>query len=173
MRQLLATLWTPEERVSVLVQLAKTLIKRNEKKRDVALLEEAHGLVRNRARNFVQLGAQLQVACAFAPLDAARSFGIIEPVLDQLNELANAAVVVDGFMTEEQLARNDELELKFVSDYMDALSDEDTADFALLTHTRFDDMQRVVNKLQRSELRIMARLLLVRSALTQHSATKS
>lgn len=166
-RTLLTTARAPAERVTALLQLARVMTAKNERKRASELLEEARGLVNSRARNFDQLGAQLRVACAFAPIDSARGLGIIEPLVDQLNEVANAAVVVNGFITEEQLARDGELELKFVRDYVDALSDEAAEDFALLTRARFDEMKQVADRFQRNELRIMARLLLVRSLLAQ------
>lgn len=166
-RTLLAAMRNPAERVAVLLQLAKVMTAKNERKHAGELLEEARGLVNNRARNFEQLGTQLRVACAFAPLDPARGLGIIEPLVDQLNEVASAAVVVNGFITEEQLARDDELELKFVREYVDSLSDEAVEDFAMLTRARFDEMKQVANRFQRNELRIMARLLIVRGVLTQ------
>lgn len=160
------TLPTPEERVAVLIESAKAMARKNENGRAIELLEEAHGLIGGRARNLAQFCAQLQVAAAFAPLAPEKSFSIIESAVDHINELANAATTVDGFITERQIARDDELGLKAISGYLSVFPEEDAEGFALLARTRFDDMRHIADRLQRSELRIMARLLILQSVMT-------
>lgn len=169
----LTDLRTPAERVAELLKLVKTMTEKNRRERARDLLEEARVLVSKRARNFVQLSAQVQVACAYARIDPARGLGIIGPMVDRLNELADAAVVVDGFLTEEQLARDDELELSLVSGYVDALPDETVEDFALLAQAKFDEMKQIADGFRRQELRVMARLLLARSVLTRRPGIDS
>jgi hypothetical protein len=158
---------TPAERAAALVELARTLTEKNRRERAGELLEEASVLVGKRAHSLVQLGAQLQVACVYARVDPARGLGVMGLLVDRLDELADAAVVVDGFLTEERLARDDELKLKPVSDYVDALPDETAEDFALLAWARFDEMKQTADGFRRAELRLMARLLLARSVLTR------
>lgn len=163
----------PEERVAVLIELAKAMTGKNEKGRAVELLEEAHGLIGGRARNLAQLRAQLQVAGAFAPLEPERSFGIVESAVDQINELANAAAIINGFITEAQIARDDELVLKTVSGYLSVFPEEDAEGFAQLARTKFNAMRHVADRLQRNELRIMVRLLILQSVLAPPRAEHS
>ena len=96
-RQLLSRLRTNEERIGVLVQWAATANAKGDHKSALQFLDEARGMLGSRAKNFNQLQAQLQLAGAYAPLAPARSFEIIEPGIDQLNELIAAAAVLEGF----------------------------------------------------------------------------
>ena len=158
---------TPAERAAALVELARTLAEKNRRERAGEVLEEASALVGKRAHSLIQLGAQLQVACVYARVDPSRGLGVMGLLVDRLDELADAAVVVDGFLTEERLARDGELKLKPVSDYVDALPDETAEDFALLARARFNEMKQTADGFRRAELRLMARLLLARSVLTR------
>ena len=63
---------------------------RKDKKQALALLDEARGLLPAQATNHVELLTLLQLARAAAAIDAARSFDIVEPAIDQLNPLLSA-----------------------------------------------------------------------------------
>lgn len=156
----------PEDRVAALIESAKAMTARDEKRRAAESLEEAYSLIGVRARSLSQLCEQLQIAGAFAPLDAARGLGIAASAVDQINELADAAVVVDGFITEAQIARDGELVLKAVSGYLSAFPEEGVEGLAMLARAKFDGLRRIADRLQRAELRIMARLLILRSVMS-------
>lgn len=155
-----------EERVAALVETAKALAAKNEEGASLKLLEEARGLVGSRARNLAQLCAQLQLAEAFAEVDPARGLDIAEAAVRHINELAEAAVVVDGFVTDGQIAREGELVLKSVSASAVVFAQEEDEGFSRLARADFKGARRVVDGLQRPELRLMARLLILRKLLT-------
>ncbi|HEX8845411.1 MAG TPA: hypothetical protein VF791_12240 [Pyrinomonadaceae bacterium] len=168
-RKMLATLRTVEERAMLLAQLATGATAKGEKKVALQLLDEARGMISQRAKNIKQLGAQLAIARAYAPLDPSRSLAILEPVVEQLNELLGAATVLGGFFIED-LIRDDEIMLGPVmmllnftgQDFLtQALGDIDA-----LARADFDRTKALADKFQREEIRTMARLLLAQSILS-------
>jgi hypothetical protein len=172
-RKMLATLRTNEERVMLLAQLASGAAAKGEKKIALQLLEEARGMISQRAKNINQLGAQLMVARVYAQLDPARSLAILEPIVDQLNELLGAATVLGGFFVEE-LVRDDEIMLGPISQLFNLASNDFlqqyVGDINALARADFDRTKALIDKFQREEIRTMMRLLLAQSILSPRPA---
>jgi hypothetical protein len=170
-RKMLATLRSNEERMVVLAQLATGAAAKGEKKIALQLLDEARGMMIGRAKNFKQLGAQLAVARAYASLDAARSLAMLEPVVDQLNELLAAAVVLGGFITDE-IVKDDEVMIgpllmisgEFLANYL--------GDVNTLARADFERTRALADRFQRDEVRIIARMLIAQSILAPQPATQ-
>jgi hypothetical protein len=168
-RKLLATLRTNEERVMLLAQLASGAAAKGEKKIALQLLEEARGMIAQRAKNINQLGAQLVVARVYAQLDPARSLTILEPIVDQLNELLGAATVLGGFFVEE-LIRDDEIMLGPISQLFSLTSNDFlqqyVGDVNALARSDFERTRALIDRFQRDEIRTLMRLLLAQSILS-------
>ncbi|MBA3767053.1 MAG: hypothetical protein H0W99_08720 [Acidobacteria bacterium] len=164
-RQMLARLRTNEERVVVLTQLALAAMAKNEKKIALALLDEARSMVSNRARNFAQLGAQFQVARGYARLDAARSLAMLEPVVEQLNELIAAGALLGGFFS-EQFVKDDEIQLASMNSFLPMFTGQYAADLNAVAREDFDRTKMVADRFQRIEVRTLARLLIIQSILS-------
>jgi hypothetical protein len=168
-RKILATLRTDEERAMLLAQLATGAAAKGDKKSALQLLDEAHGMMSQRAKNIRQLVAQLMVARAYIHLDPARSLEMLEPVVDQLNELLGAAATLGGFFIEE-LVRDDEIMLSpfaiFFNLASNDFSNQYVGDLAALARADFDGTKALVNRFQRDEIRSLLRLLLAQSILS-------
>ncbi|HUQ32367.1 MAG TPA: hypothetical protein VM095_09615 [Pyrinomonadaceae bacterium] len=164
-RKLLATLRTNEERVRALAQLATGAAAKGEKKVALQLLEEARGMMGGRAKNFNQLGAQLEVARAYAQLDVSRSLAILEPIVDQLNELLAAAIVLGGFMTEE-IVNDDEIMMGPLAMLANEMLVRYLDDVKTLATADFERTKALADKFLRDEIRISARLLIAQSILS-------
>jgi hypothetical protein len=135
-------------------------------------LDRARAALAGRARNSTQLNARLQLVRAYAPLDAGRSFELLEFAIDQLNELADATAVVDGFMTDEELTRDGQLRLRALMNSFGQMVSVDAADFAPLARADFTRMKALADSFRRPELRIMAHLLLAESMLGARPAAE-
>lgn len=174
-RKLLAELHTNEERVQLLTQLAVGANTKGEKKLALKFLDEASALVNQRAKSSKQLGAQLAVAHAYAQIEPSRSFAILEPVVDQLNELLGAAVLLYGFSSEE-FVRDDEIMLRPLVTILSFAGGgfvQYNGDFALLSHADFERTKNLADKFQRDEVRIWMRLNLAQSILSPLPETTS
>ncbi|HSK62591.1 MAG TPA: hypothetical protein VK893_02080, partial [Pyrinomonadaceae bacterium] len=77
-RQSIARLQTDEQKIDLLVQLARETEKTNTKLAG-QLLEEARQITNRRATNYGHFEQQLKVARAYATIDPARSFEVLDP----------------------------------------------------------------------------------------------
>ena len=161
-RQLLGRLQSDDARVDALMQLVTLLLQSGDKKPAQQLLDEARGIVSRHAENYQQLEAQLRVAQAYADIEPARSFEVLEPGISQINELLGAAALLNGF--EGNFFKEGELPLRgdsslggIIAEYAQAL--------ATLARVDFDDAQTTADKFQRLEPRIVAKLAIARSVL--------
>ncbi|MDX6694326.1 MAG: hypothetical protein QOF02_1929 [Blastocatellia bacterium] len=172
-RKSLANLKTNEEKATALSQIATALIAKGEKKVARQLLIEAQGMVNYRARNIRQLGAQLMVAQAYAKLEPERSLTMLEPIVDQLNELLAAAVTLGGFFLEDEMIRGDEIRMEVFMGMIPAFSEIYTNDLRSLAAFDFDRTRALAERFQQNEVRMVARMLLVNSVLDDAAAASN
>jgi hypothetical protein len=170
-RKLLANLRTNEERAITLAQIATTLLAKGEKKLARQLLEEAQGFVNYRAKNITQLGAQLMVVQAYAKLNPERSLTMLEPIVDQLNELLAAAVTLGGFILDQEVMRDDEIRMEVFTGVLPFATGYFMPDLRSLAVSDFDRTRALAERFQRDEIRMMARLLVVQSVLGELTPT--
>lgn len=165
-RQTLAGLSSDNQRVDLLLQLAAGAQKKNAKLAG-QLLDEALRLVNRPAGSYQQMDAQIRVAHAFAALDPARSFQILEPGIMQLNELLSAAAVLNGF--EVNVFRDGELPLQGGSG-LGSMVNRYAQELAVLAKSDFERAQTLVNRFQLPEPRIQARLAIAQGLLRPQPA---
>jgi len=173
LRQTLGSLRSDDERIELLLQLAAqaqwatpeqkpALAAPGDTKLALKFLGEAQRLTNRRANSYQQFEQQLRVADAFASLDPARSFEVLDPGISQLNELLSAAALLSGF--EVEIFKDGELLLgggsglgEMVSRYGQQL--------ATLAMTDFVRAESSANKFQFAEPRIFTQLAIVRNVL--------
>lgn len=160
-KQALASLPSDDERVRMVLQLASATQTANPKLA-LQILEEGQRIVSGRATSYRQFDNQIQVARAFATLDTGRSFEVLEPGINQLNELLSAAALLSGF--EVNVFRDGELPIQggsrltsTVSQYAEAL--------AGLARSDFERAQAMADRFQLVEARILAKMTIARSLL--------
>ncbi len=168
-RQTLSRLPSDEERIRMLLQLATTTQKENPKLA-LQILNEAQRLVSGRMSNYQQFEAQLQVAKAFAAVDLARSFEVLEPGIHQLNELFPAAQLLSGF--EVNIFRDGELPLQDGS-RLAQMVNLYAEELASLAKKDFERAQMTADKFQLPEARILTRLAIARFVLGGQPANNS
>jgi hypothetical protein len=161
---LLARARSTDERVWMLIQMARAFAVKGDQKGTVNFLEEAWTLIGGRARSQSQFTMQLQLAQVYAPFAATRAFEITEASITHLNELVAAAAVIDGF-GQEAFAQD---ELKAQDGYLwSALATQSGETLAALARVNFDHARSAADRFQRPELRVQARLAVVRGILVK------
>ena len=90
---------TEEDRASFIGEIAPRIGPGQKRAASLALLETARSILGTsiRAENQSQMFALLQLAGAFSRYDAKRGFEILEPLVDQFNDLCEAARTLNGF----------------------------------------------------------------------------
>jgi hypothetical protein len=149
-----------EEQINLLLNYANTAMEKNDKTTALQLLDEAQGLIGERAENYNQLQAQLQLAHAFAAFDTEKSFATLESVVERLNELIAAAAVLNGF--DIQYFRNGELPFNNGNQLWNLLQ-QCANELGTLGNKNFDRAKQIALHFQRTEARVMASLLLAKS----------
>jgi len=160
-RMALGRLQSDNERIDMLVNVATGLQTSNPKVA-LQLLDDAKQLAVRRATNYDQFNQQLKVAHAFAVVDAARSFEVLEPGIAQLNELLSAASVLSGF--EISVFKDGEMSLQGGSGLTATIS-RYGQELSFLAKSDFDRAELLTGRFQFAEPRIMTRLAIVQGVL--------
>jgi hypothetical protein len=165
-RRLVTGLRPKEKRATALVQLAVLAAGAGDKKLAGQLLEEARLLVGERPRNLEQLNAHLQLARGYALVEPARSFEIVEAVVDRANEMIAAADVLDGFLGGPEIFRSGELVMHSGLASFEGIFDQYGKELAELARADFERAAAAAARFQRTEVRTMARLLIAQGLLS-------
>ncbi|HET6977800.1 MAG TPA: PPC domain-containing protein [Pyrinomonadaceae bacterium] len=90
---------TPRERAAQLAQIANQIGPGQKRANAINLLEQARAMLAPsvEAQDQEQMNALFEIARAFTRYDSKRSFEIVEPLIDQINELCAAARTLEGF----------------------------------------------------------------------------
>lgn len=160
-RQTIARLTSDGEKLNMILQLARETQKANPKLSN-QLLEEARQMTNHRATSYEQFDWQLKVARAFASVDPARSFEVLDPGISQLNELLSAAAVLNGF--EISMFREGEMSLQGGSG-LTSMVQRFGQELGALAHKDLERAETLAGRFQYAEARIMARLAIVQGLL--------
>ncbi|MFN2578992.1 MAG: hypothetical protein ABR607_15035 [Pyrinomonadaceae bacterium] len=160
-KQKLAALPSDSDRVKYLVDLATGTQKDNQKLA-LRFLDDARNLVAKRAMDYKDFEDQIKVADAYASLDSRKSFEIMDAGIAQLNELLQAATVLNGF--EVDIFKEGELSLRANNDLVGMIS-RYGAELSALAKVDFDAARGSADKFQLPEPRMNARLMIVQSVL--------
>jgi hypothetical protein len=89
----------PQERTNLIGNLVNQLERGQKKESVLNFLEQARALLGAsvQAKDQSEMNALIQIATAFGRQGSSRGFEIIEPLVDQFNDLSIAAVAMNGF----------------------------------------------------------------------------
>jgi hypothetical protein len=160
-RQTIARLQTDREKIDLLIQLSGDAQKGNPKLA-IQLLEEARQMTNRRATSYEHFEQQLKVAHAFAAVDAARGFEVLEPGISQLNELLAAAAVLSGF--EINMFREGEMAIQGGNGLTSTIN-RYGQELAVLARNDFERSETLAGRFQFAEPRIMTRMAIVQGLL--------
>ncbi len=173
LRQTLGNLRSDDERIELLLQLAAqaqwaspeqkpALSAPGDTKLALKFLGEAQRLTDRRATSYQQFEQRLRVADAFASLEPARSFDVLDPGIAQLNELLSAAALLSGF--EVSIFKDGEMLLGGGSGLGNMVT-RYGQELATLAKIDFARAETSANKFQLPEPRLFSQLAIVRSVL--------
>lgn len=166
-RKIIKRLATKEMRATAYADLAISIMAAlSDRKLAQEALDEGRKLITNPPENQKQIEALLQVARAYALVEPARTFELIEPLIDQTNEMLGAAALLDKFGAGQGMFAKGELLLQ--NSYLQANGPylQHLMAVASLARADFEHTKATVNKFQRSEVRLMACLLITQSILS-------
>lgn len=159
-----SNLRTSKERATILSQIVNQIGPGLKRAAALDLLEQARNLVgtATRVENQEQMQALLEIARAFSRYDSKRAFEIVEPLLDQFNEMSAAALVLNGFGQESY--QDGELVLQNGSSVSN-LANQLSVSLGTLATSNFDRAKAGADRLERPEVRITAYLAIAQQAI--------
>jgi len=165
LQKLLPQIRQKEERARVLSELAISLEKKGKHDEALSQLNEAQTLIKSGFENNNQTNAVLAVVSAYALVEPARAFGIIERTIDRANDEMTKLLLLDKFINTGIVKKGE------ISMQNSAMIPIDFAVFkygksvAALANVDFDRTRAAADRFERTELRLMARLLLAQALL--------
>lgn len=160
-RQAAARLQSDNEKLDLLIQVANDAQKSNPKLA-LQVLEDARQITNHRATGYDHFEQQLKVAHAFAAVDPARSFEVIDPGISHLNELLSAAAILSGF--EINMFRDGEMTIMSGNGLTSTIG-RYGQELALLAKNDFERSEALSGRFQFPEARIMVRMAIVQGLL--------
>ena len=148
----------------MLTQIANQIGPGQKRAQALSLLEQARSMLSAspRVENQEQMSALLEIARAFSRYDASRAFEIVEPLLDQFNELSAAALVMNGFG--QEIYQDGELQMQN-GNSVSNVANQLVQTLSTLTPANFDRAKAGADRLERQEVRVTAYLAIAQQAM--------
>lgn len=153
--RMISTVSKSRERASLLTQIARQIGPGHKRAQALILLEQARSLLGSgiQAQDQDQMNALFELARAFSRYDPKRAFQIVEPLVEQLNELCTAARTLDGFGFE--YFDGEELDMENGNSVTQAAAQMSGA-LGNLALTNFDRAKSTADRLRLPEVRLRA-----------------
>ncbi len=163
-RQMLAKLKTPEQRIEILSALAQSIAQNGDKKIAASLLGEARAQYSGRLRQRKNLNSLLQMAQAYAVVDANEGFALLEGNVSYFNDLIAAGILIDDFNFYGSV-KSDEVNLDVVRAESYRSVPNGVALIKKLAAADFDRTVALAERFARPETRFFARFRIVEALL--------
>ena len=164
LQKLLPLVRLKEERARAMAELAILLEKKGEHGEAVKLLDEAQALVKVDLKSDSQSNALLAFMLAYAIVEPAKAFAIIEPIVDRTNDDISKLLLLDKIV-KSGATKNGEIMLSQPRMPLDFEMLKYGPGIVALANADFSRTKALADRFQRQELRILARLLLAQSIL--------
>jgi hypothetical protein len=159
----IANLSSAQERAQALAQMANQIGPGYKRATAMLFLDQARALLSPsvQAQDQAQMQALLEIAKAFSRYDSKRGFEIVDPLVDQFNELSTAARTLEGFGG--QFYEQEELNLH--NNVIGNVATQITSTLAVLGSTNFDRAKLTADRFRLPEVRIRAYLDIAQQAI--------
>lgn len=163
-RQVLAKLKTPEERIEVLATLSASVMKSGDKKTADSLLAEARSMYSGRLKYRKNLTSVLQMTQAYAIVEPAQGFAFLEGNLSYINDVIAAGILLDEF-NEGGSIKSEEVRLSVVRSESYRNLPNGVELIKNLVNSDFDRTVSFADKFSRPEARFFVRFRIAEALL--------
>ena len=165
-RGVVSRIKSKERRASALAELALAYAAKGDRKTAGGLLEEARGLIDRQPDNEREVEALLEVARGYALVEPSKTFEMIDPLIDQANDMMSAAALLEKFGAGAGMFRKGEMLLGPGMGELGGMYARYVKALAELSRLDFDRTRQTADRFNRDEARVMARLIVARSVLS-------
>lgn len=168
--RIINTLHTPKERALMLVQIVNQIGAGQKRDAALNLLEQAaRGMsgAGGRAEDQERMFALFEIGRAYLRLEPKRAFDMVEPLVDQFNEMSAAAMPLNGFG--QQFFKDGEL-LMQNGNVLGNIAAQLIATVGSFAVYDFDRAKATADRIQRPEVRLLAYLSIAQNAINQQAS---
>jgi hypothetical protein len=159
----ISNLRSPKERAAILMQVIGQSGKALKRSALLAFLEQARGLIGvGRAEDQEHKNSLLMLARLYYRLEPQRGFEVVEPLVDQFNEISAAALTLNNFG--QQFYQDGELSMQN-GNSVGAIATQLISVCGTFAITDFDHAKATADRLQRPEVRLAAYLSIAQNAI--------
>lgn len=170
-KEIILRLSSREARAGAFAELAAAIIlAQGDRKLALELMDEARKLINSPPANQKQIDALMQVAGAYALVEPARTFELVNPLIAQANEMIAAAALLDKFGSGQGLFKRGEMLLQHSFSAAQGPYLQHLRKLTSLARADFERTKTAVDGFQRDEIRLMGRLLIAQSVLSDRLA---
>lgn len=169
-RKLIANIGTKSQQIEQLVKLALAFYARGDKdSRDAAakLMDETRQMIDTTPQSEDEIGQLAQVVAGYAVIDPPRAFALLEPFVDQANELITAAAMLAKYQKGQTMYRDGEMVMASGLGQMRA-SMRFVKELGLLAAADFDRTRNLADRFTRGDARLLIRLIVAQSVLNNN-----
>ena len=163
-RQTLAKLKTPEQRIEILSALAQTIAQTGDKKAASAVMNEARAQYSGRMKQRKNLVSILQLAHGYAAVEPEQGFVLLESNVSYFNDLIAAGILLDDF-NEYGSVKSDEVTLDTVRSESYRSVPGGVALIRKLATADFDRTAALAERFTRPETKFFARFRICEALL--------
>lgn len=165
LQKLLPLIRLKERRAWAMAELAILLEKKGEHEKAVELLNEAQTLVKVDLKSESQSQALLGLLLAYALVDPAKAFAMVEPIIDRANDSISKLLLLEKIVKSGAI-KNGEIILSQPGIPLDFAIFKYGPGIVAVAKADFTRTKGLADRFQRHELRLLARLLLVQALLS-------
>jgi hypothetical protein len=160
----IANISTPQERAQMLAQMANQIGPGYKRASALLFLDQARNLLSPsmQAQDAAQMQALLEIAKAYSRYDSKRAFEILDPLVDQFNDISTAARTLEGFGGE--FYEQEELNMQNGNAVANAAT-QMTAALGIVALTNFDRAKATADRIKLPEVRLRAYLDIAQQAI--------
>ncbi len=169
-RKLIQTIGTKTAQIEQLVKLAIVFHRKNDKEsRETAvkIMDEARVMIDQTPQSDDEIQQLVQVVAGFAVIDSPKAFSLLEPFVDQANELLQAAALLAKYQKGQRNYRDGEMvmatglgqmrgQMRFVKE------------LGMLAAADFERARGLADRFARADARLLVRLLIAQSVLNSN-----
>lgn len=171
LQTLLPRIRRKEERARAMIGIAVNLQKKGKHDDALRLLDEAQTLIKTDLNSETQTNALLALVGAYALVEPARAFAIIERTVDRANDDLAKLLLLDKIVRSGMVKEG---EIRIQNSGMipiDLAAFKYGKSVAALANADFDRTRAAADRFERQELRLMARLLLAQALLRSETGS--
>ncbi len=165
LRKLLPKIERKEERARAMAELAVLLKEKGEDAEAGALLDEAATMIKTNLKDEKQTNALLSLLCAYAVVDPAKAFTLLERTVDRANSQISLLMLLDRVVKSGAVKKSEIILDQAGIMQLDFMVFKYGKGVAALARSDFNRTRALADRFDRNELRLLAQLLIVKGLL--------